>query len=100
MKKYDVTILLPVLNYESLETENPGLAPRSFDDLIDSEAWEKLIRSMPQKYLELLICLYLGLSRQEICQVLEYKSLAVLINNKHDMTNYYKRNKISILGYN
>ena len=100
MKYYNVSLLLPVLNYDTLEKDNLDLTPRIFDDQIDTVAWERMLREMPQKYLELLVCISMGFTMEETCDILGYKSEAVFINNKHRMKLYCKRKKYLVSSYN
>ncbi len=93
--EYELQFTTPLLSLEDLK-ENSDLTPRESDEYLDNAAWENLIHLMPQKYLELLICMYLGLKKREISQVLGYKSVSVFINTRHDMRNYCKTKKVSL----
>ena len=100
LREIDISLVLPPLSYEDLERENPRLVPRKSDDNLDTEAWENLIHSMPQKYLEILVCFYLGFKHKEVQEILGYKSWESFIQVNHDMRLHYKRNKSQFLGYN
>lgn len=86
--------------YHDLENDHPDLVPIVRTDDIDSKAWEQLIYSMPQAYVELMICLYLGLKPKEIAKALEYGSVSRFYTNNRRMKQLYREQKKHILAYN
>lgn len=86
--------------YHNLENDHPDLVPIFRDDEVDSKAWEGLIHSMPQSYLEIMICLYLGLTPKEIAMALEYGSVSSFYTNNRRMKKLYSEQKKRLLAYN
>lgn len=86
--------------YHSLESDHPDLVPIVRNDDIDSRAWEQVICSMPQAYVEIIICLYLGLTPKEISKVLHYGSVSSFYTNNRRMKQLYREQKSHHLAYN
>lgn len=86
--------------YHTLESDHPDLVPIFRDDDVDSKAWEGLIYSMPQTYVEIMICLYLGLQPKEIAKILEYGSVSSFYTNNRRMKQLYREQKKRLLAYN
>jgi len=80
-------------NFHTLEDEHPELVPITMPDYMDSTEWETFIHTMPQEYLEIVVCLYLGLKTEEIVQALQLPNTARLYNLNARMRHFYKKQK-------
>lgn len=74
---------------ESLEKENRDQAPVTQPDYLDEDAWEELIHDMPQPYLEIFVCRYLGMTTAETVRALHYPSTAHYYNMNAKMRKFY-----------
>lgn len=88
------------VNYNSLEDDHPELVPMVLPDYVDNEAWEDMIHDMPQIYLEVMVCLFLGLSPQETAEALHYPNIARFYNINARMRSFYRKQKPRLLAYN
>jgi biotin synthase-like enzyme len=82
------------LNINELEEEQPALMPTTELDYLDQKNWETFIHKMPQKYLELMICIQMGMHPPEIIKTLQYPNIGRYYANKAGMKEFYKKNKL------
>lgn len=86
---------------ESLEHENRDQAPIIAPDYLDEDAWEELIHDMPQAFLEILVCRYLGMTTKEIVKALHYPTTSQYYNVNAKMRKFYHdKQKQRLLAYN
>lgn len=62
-------------------------------DQFDRVGWTNLFHLIPQKQLEIMICLFLGLSPKEIVTVLDFKNIAQYYNISNKLRKSYRLKK-------
>lgn len=88
------------VNYNNLENEHPDLVPLVQPDTLDRMEWELFFHKMPQEQLELLVCLYLGMTPEEIIKALNYPNIARFYNANVKLRTFYRKQKVKFLAYN
>jgi hypothetical protein len=76
-----------------------SIIPKS-EDTFDRHGWEQLFHTLTQEQLELLICMFLGMTTKETIVALQYPSVSRFYNLSTKLKQAYQKQKGQCLGYN
>jgi len=79
------------VDFHSLE--DTDIVPVAFQDTMDRTSWENLFHSLPQDQLEVLVCLFLGLSPDEVVKALHYPNIVRFYNVNAKLKASYNKQK-------
>ena len=80
---------------EQMESKFP-----TYEDTFDRIGWEKILHSLPQEQLEVLICRFLGFTPEETVKVLKYPNIVRYYNVSAKLRKIYQEQKEVCLDYN
>lgn len=81
------------VNFNNIEEKAPELVPTVELDMLDTQELEELFHRMSPRQLKLVVCLYLGMTPEEITKLMGYANVWGFYTAQRRLREYYREQK-------